>query len=238
MAQPTPDVPIATYRDALYHLSPWWLRYGIALRIIYVIGLHLDIVAEMFVQGIRRRFPGLDSSDALALSGRDRRIRRGRLEPDEIYAARMRRWLDDHARRGGPYAMLAQLSAHYATAPFAIDLVYCSTLCYRMAIDGTVTRLLLPTFAPDAELATKPGRWWLFYHWPTVPPTDGIWDDPGTWDDGGVWDSGLTAEEVSDLRLIPNEWGNGHSRGSIVLLAPGQIPEDYTTAGPMVRIEI
>ena len=235
MADPTPDAPIVTHRDTLITITPWWLHGFIGLRVIYAIGVHLDTIGEQLVQGVRRRFPGFDAQDSLGVIGRDRRIRRGRNEPDASYAIRLRRWWDDHARRGGPYAMLTQLFHHYAVAPYAIDLVYFNGTAYMLATSGAITRGSFSLFAPDA-LTTKLGRWWLFFHWPSVPPGDGIWSSPGVWDDGGVWDSGLTPNEVADLRLIPNEWGNGHSRGLIVLLAPGFDAEDYTTAGNMVRI--
>lgn len=236
MAQPTPDTPTITHRAVIEKLSPWWLRGFIALRLLYAIAVHIDAVAEQVLQGVRRRFPGLDAGDSLGILGRERRIRRGRAEPDATYASRLLRWLDDHARRGGPYALLAQLAAHYAAAPFDIDLLYYSTQGYFMPAGDEVTRALLPAFVPDAD-TTKPGRWWLFYHWPTAIPDDDTWDDAGTWDDGGVWDSSLSPEEVADLRLVPSEWGNGHSRGTLVLLAPGDVPEDFTTAGDMIRIE-
>lgn len=239
MAQPTPDVPAQTFRDTAHSMSPWWMRGFIFLRVIYAIFLHFDVLGEMLIQGVRRRWPGLDAFDSLGVIGRDRRIRRGRNETNAVYATRLARWLDDHRRRGGPYALLAQLAAHYADAPFEIDLLYGSTFGYFMPTGFASTyRTTVGGFVPDTEVAAKPGRYWLFYHWPIDPGNDGEWGDPGTWDDGGVWDSGLTAAEVTDLRLVPNEWGNGHSRGIIVLLPPGKAPQDYTTAGPMVRLDV
>lgn len=237
MSAPTPDVPTITFRDTLLKITPWWLQGFIGVRLLYVLALHIDILAEMLVQAVRRRHPGLDSFDALRVSGKDRRIRRGRLEPDAIYAERLRTFLDAHRRRGGPYALLDQLKAFYAAAPYAIDLVYRAGTAFLMTIAGVITRSTVDTSLYDAA-PQKWARWYLFFHWPTTPPTDGLWGDPGTWDDGGVWDSGLTPQEITDLKLVPSEWGNAHSRGTIVLLAPGDGPEDYTESGPMVRIAV
>lgn len=236
MSQPTPDVPVVTHRDTIAKITPWWLHGFRVLRILYVLALHIDAIGEMLIQGIRRRFPNVDSADSLAAIGRDRRIRRGRLEPDATYASRLLRYLDDHARRGGPYAMLAQLYAHYAQAPFPIDLTYLGGTNYHLDTAGVITRTTISAFVPDAD--PRRGRWWLFLHWPYALTADGLWSDPGVWDDGGVWDSSLPAADVTDLRLLPNEWGNGHSRGTIVLLAPGVNVQDYTTASTMIRVSV
>lgn len=237
MSAPEPSVQVVTHRDTLLKLAPWWLRGYRMIRILFAIGILIDAVAEQLLQGLRRRFPGYeDASDALGVIGRDRRIRRGPNEPDATYALRLQRWLDDHPRRGNAYALLRQFFAYYRTSPYAADLVYLNGTGYSLDTAGNITSNDQPTFNPDA--IPKRGRWWLFVYWPEVPPGDGIWSDPGTWDDGGVWDSGLTVQQVTDLRLIPREWGNGHSIGSVVLLAPGSVPTDYTTGGPMIRLEV
>lgn len=206
-----------TFRDLLKTISPRWLQasYGIAHKLLYSLAVHVDAVGDGAIYGVRRRFPGYDSHDQMSLVGRDRKIRRGREEPDEPYAARCLRWLDDHPLRGNPYAMLAQLNAHYAAAPFPIRLVTRKGVCYDMATDGTVTRSSF-AFSPDLE-PSRWARWWLFYEWPDTLTTDGTWGSGGVWGDGGVWDSGLLGTEVQDLRLIPTEWNAAHCTGTLVL---------------------
>lgn len=216
MADTTGTPQIITFRDSIRQLSPWWLRRGIALRILYVIGLHLDALARMAVEAVRRRFPGLDSNDSIAIIGQERRITRGRAEPDDTYATRLARWLDDHRFRGGPYPMLAQLHAHYAAAPFDIELRYYSGRRFQMDTAGVVTRGDI-SWLPDANNANA-ARWWLFYDWPALVVDDGAWGDAALWGDGGTWGTSLTVKEVEDIRIVPRQWNAGHiSKGRIVL---------------------
>lgn len=210
------DAQLFHFRSQIRQLSPWWLGRGIALKFLYVIGLHLDTLVAMASEAVRRRFPGLDSDDSLALIGNERRITRGRVEPNATYASRLARWLEDHRFRGGPYAMLAQIYAHYAAAAFAIELRYYSGRRFLMNTAGVVTRGDI-SWLPDANINAS-NRWWLFYAWPTLVVDEGAWGDPGLWGDGFTWGTSLTAIESEDVRLVPRQWNAGHVlRGRIVL---------------------
>lgn len=219
---PTPDEAFPTFRDAVRSISPSWLRGRILGGILYAIAAQMDGLADAAVAGVKQRFPGLVSYESLALIGRERRIRRGRAETDPVYASRLARWLDDHRRRGGPYAMLAQLFAHYAPDNFAIDLYYRSGRRYRMDTAGTITRDALGRFTHEDW-----AHWYLLYTWPDVVGSDGIWSDPGTWDDGYVWDFDLTVQYVTDVRLVPHEWNAAHCIGHVILLSPGSELWDF-----------
>jgi hypothetical protein len=211
---------IFAFRNIAREISPWWLRRGIALRLIYAIALHLDVILQMAVEAVRRRYPGLDSNDSLPLIGSERRITRGRNEIDATYAARMRRWIDDHRLRGGPYAMLRQLRAHFAAAPFRIRLRYYSGRQFEMAaLDGAITRSDV-VWLPDAA-NNRWARWWLFYDWPDPVVDEGAWGDPGDWGDGGTWGTSLTVDEVEDVRIVPRQWNAGHIIKGRIVLAEG-----------------
>lgn len=207
------------FRDAVRELSPPWLRGGLGEEILGAIAVQLDELTDRLVAGVQLRFPGLYSPESLPLIGRERRLRRGRLESDEVYIRRLGRWLDDHRRRGGAYALLAQLFAHYAPASFPIVLRYASGRRYTMDAAGVVTRDVAAWAVPGGAVP-KWARWWLFYTWPEPISDDGTWGDPGTWGDGGVWGSDLTPDAVRDLRLVPREWGAAHATGRIVLESP------------------
>ena len=194
MSGPTP-----TFRDRIRQLSPPWLQHGWAEKLLYSWGAQLDAFADTLIAGVKMRFPGLYSMESLSLIGRERRISRGLLENDATYAARLPRWLDDHRRRGGPYAMLAQLHAYYSP-PFHIELIYRSGRRYTMAPDGTVTRDDI-VWNPDGNPAQW-ARWWLFlYTDDYLPP--------------------LTAQQLADIRLIPTEWNAAHCFGTVVVFPTG-----------------
>jgi len=208
-----------TFRDAVRELSPPWLRGGLGEAILGAVAEQLDDLTDRLVAGVRVRFPGLEGMESLALVGRERRIRRGRLETDAVYTERLGRWLDDHRRRGGAYALLGQLHAHYAPAAFPVALRYASGRRYAMDAAGAIVRDVAAWDVPGGAVP-RWARWWLFYAWPTPISDDGVWSDPGTWGDGGVWGSDLTPAEVRDLRLVPREWGAAHATGRIVLESP------------------
>lgn len=212
--------PITTYRDTIRKISPPWLQTGLGEKILYAIGLHLDGFGEALVAGVKQRFPGVYSGESLPVLGRDRRIRRGRTEADANYAARLTRWLDDHRQRGGPYALLAQLYAHYAPTNFRITLVYRSGRAFTLAAaDGAVTVSDI-AWSPDAVPA-RWARWWLVFDWPTTLSSTPAYADGNTWGAPRTWGSALTVDEVNDLRLIPREWGAAHANGRLIIAGPG-----------------
>lgn len=215
---------IVTFRDTLLQILPWWLRAGLGGKIAYAIAAQLDGLADATVEAAKSRFPNEARPDALALLGQDRKIRRGSVEPDAVYAPRLRRWLDDHRTRGNPYSLLAQLHAYYAKAPFPIELIYPAGRRYSLAVDGTVTRDDIDFGSVDVE---RWARWTLIYHWPTAINPLGLWGASGAkW--GGnqnLWSvdhASLTQAEVRDMVLVPTEWNAAHCRGTIVLLSPGR----------------
>lgn len=218
---------LRNFRDAVRSLVPWWAgrEIGRMGKVLWAIGVHVDALIEQHVAAIKVGYPGLYSMESLALIGRDRRIRRGPDESDEVYASRLPSWLDAHRVRGGPYALLEQLRAYWSKA-FPIDLVYYTGRRFRMpAGDGAITRDDI-AWAPDPD-AARWARWWLFFEWPDVVSNDGIWTDPGTWSDGGVWDSDLTPDEIANIRAIPTEWNAKHCYGRVVLLTAGAELWDY-----------
>lgn len=226
-----------TFRDTLAQIVPPWLRNGTAARVLYSMGVQVDAMADAAVAAVKHRFPGLYSFEALSLVGRERRIRRGRQELDESYAVRLRRWLDDHRLRGGAYALLEQLFAHYHPSNFQIDLLYYPSALlegrarrFTLDIDGNITRGTID-WMPDYD-AARWSRWWLFFAWPTAIGDDGTWADAGEWDPSedfvaGVWDSDLTVADAEDIRLVPKDWIAAHCFGAVVLVGPGMALWDF-----------
>jgi hypothetical protein len=196
-----------------------WLMRGFGGKFLYALVLQLRALIDMATAAIKIRFPGLYSNETLPIIGRERKIRRGRVETDETYARRLLRWWDDHKRRGGPYALLEQLHAYYAPNNFPIELVYASGRRFSLAVDGTITKDDISWPNPPAA---KWARWWLIFHWPEVLEGPGKWGESGDkWGAGGVWGSGLSRAEVDSIRLIPAEWNAAHTLGMILIMGPG-----------------
>lgn len=191
---------LLTYRDSLRKLCPPWLQNGLAERILYGLGVQVDAFGDALAAGVKQRFPGHYSFESLPLLGRERRIRRGPAETNDTYAMRLTRWRLDHRRRGGPYALLAQLYAYYAPNNFPITLVYQSGRRYRMDVNGAVARDDI-VWSPDA-LVTAWARWWLFFE------TD-------------MFGSAPSANQIADIKSVPREWNAAHCLGYVVLRLPG-----------------
>jgi len=202
--------PLITFRDTVWSICPPWLQTGTAQKILYAIAVQLDAAGDALVAGVKMRFPGLYSFDSLSEISRERRIRPGLNELDENFTLRLRRWFDDHRRRGGPYALLTQLYYHYAPNCPRMTLEYRSGMRFDMAPDGTVTRSLpiKPNFdqwsrwvlmiwdvtVPPADVAVIPREWiaqHVFGDVVVVPPDAELWDYPvdHVWNESGVWDT-------------------------------------------------
>jgi hypothetical protein len=228
-----PNLATLTFRDAIREISPRWLKHGLAEKILYSFGIHMDLLGDAAADGIKKSFPTLlDAVDAFGMIGRSRKIARGPNEPDVTYAARLLPWLDFHRTRGGPYAMLRQLQLFWSAAPFAIDLVYESGKRFHSSVFGAITE---STGSPWDGNTARWARWWAVFDWPGAVTTDGIWSDPGVWDDLGTWDTSLTVAEVAEIRLIPNEWNAAHTLGYITLRISGaetwDVPADTWADG-------
>lgn len=201
-------------RSTLLRILPKWLHNGNIGRVVYAIGLHLDALGDSCVAAVRKQAPEADSEDASALIQANRNIIRGREETWAGYCARVKTWRQAHRIRGGPYALLRQINAYWLGA-FAVELRYSGVdrTQFQMSPEGEIARLI-GSYAPPT-----PGwaQWLLIYYWPTAIPGPAAWGDAITWGEGAVWGSGLTPTEVADLRRVPAQWGNAHTRGRLRL---------------------
>lgn len=196
-----------TYRDRIRRAVPPWLQHGWAEKFLYAFGVQVDAFADALVAGVKMRFPNLYSAESLPLIGRERRIARGLVEDSAAYATRLRRWLDDHRLRGGPYAMLAQLYAYFYPNNFSVELIYRSGRRFSMDTSGNVTRDDVSGWHPD-DVPAQWARWWLLMFTDTYPMP-------------------LTAEARQDIALIPTEWNAAHCTGTIIVIGTGGELWDY-----------
>ena len=180
---------------ALVRRCPPWLQRAIGGAFIRGLGDPLDTVRDLTAEAVDARFPRATRPDALPYIGRDRKIIRGLNEPAATYAVRLRRWLTDHKTRGGPYALLRQLEAYYASSPRQIELVYHSGTRYTLDpttldVDG------LGTITRDAitwRTGSDPLKWsmaWVFIRYDAAPA--------------------VTYDEAQSVIAIVNDWTAGH----------------------------
>lgn len=215
----------------LVRTMPPWLRRTRGLRLLEAIGEQIDDVIDRTAEGVRLRFPHHLTPDpgALALTGRERRIRRGPAETAATYAKRIRTWWDAHRTRGGPYALLGQLYAYtvdWLNVP--IDVVYYSGMRRAMDVAGVITRDAI-TWGADAS-----GHWarfWVFFYVTDPLPGESryLTTEAGDYlvtEDGdyllatsAIAPDALTSFEEEIFKAIPREWSAAHiDKISIVLL--------------------
>lgn len=150
---------IITHRSILRHSGPGWLRQGTNLSIMFGIGLIIDLIADMLVAAVRRRFTSDPIPDALGYIGQERGISRGPSEDAISYRVRLDNWLPAVRRKGHPLELLQQVRDYFAAwGTFQIDLVYATGLRFIMDPAGAVTRDTV-TWTPF--LAGR-CRWYIF----------------------------------------------------------------------------
>lgn len=187
-----------TFRDLARKVMPPWLQVGNAQKIFYAMTIQLDALVEALPASIKIRYPNLYSAESLPLIGRQRRIRRGPNESAESYGKRLRRWLDDHPRRGGPYALLEQLRAYFLPLKFPMHLIYRSGARYVMNEDGAVARDVITT-----EHFDQWARWWLLLYSDDLEATD------------------------AELAAVPQEWIAAHMLGEVLVMRHDSVLWDY-----------
>lgn len=204
-----------TFRDTIRKISPTWLQYGFAWRLLYVFGLHLDAIAEGANAAVLHRFPGSTLRfDSLPAVGADRKILRGRYESDSNYARRLRGWLDTHRIRGNMRGLLRQTWIYWG-GTVELVAIYLSGRYQRLTTGGTLTDSTIPGWDPTPHDWTV---WDLLLTWPAPIGYDAAWGSFGAWDDGGVWDYDLTVEEAEQIRLVPQSQLAAHSTARIHLV--------------------
>lgn len=206
-----------TFVSKLIAYCPRWLKRTVGYRLMWVIGVHIDVCADYIYAAVRKRFLEPDSFDALPLHGEMRKIPRGPYEPAETYAARLPDWYDAHKHRASAFGLLEQLALYFVPAGYEIELRYPSGMSYTLGVDGSITWALGPADAGADQWA----QWTLIIHWASSFAETGVWSDPGVWDDGGIWDSELPATDAAAIRTVPEAWNAAHAQGTIIVMSPG-----------------
>lgn len=184
--------------------SPSWLQRFVGGGLMESLGEVYDTLVDRTVQSIQTRWPGGGADDfALSYIGRDRLIIRGPAETSEGYSARLRRWWDANARRGGPYELLLQMRGYfrgYLDVP--ITLLYYSGRRYQMPADAeTDDDIVRDDIVWGGDGSGAWAQIWIFFDMGAVVP---LGDDLTT-EDG----DSLTTEDgdaiFTDRALVPED---------------------------------
>jgi hypothetical protein len=225
------------FETAITRLTPPWLQRSVGGRVMRGIASVVDEHVDRLSGGVRIRFPGFDpldiDPDALALTGRERRILRGPGETAATYASRLRTWWDAHRLRGGPYALLEQLRAFFAaTYPVRMDVVAQSGTRYWMDEDGVITR---DSIVWEGDGTGKWARIWVFFYLTALPASlithagDVLVTHAGDTLIGEALGGGEVSDEFAALfTAIPREWSAAHiDKTTVVLLAGDAVLVGY-----------
>lgn len=191
-------------RENLQDISPAWLQGDVGVRLVYVIGLHVDRLCEKMFQAQIAHQPGLGTPTALPALGQAALLPRGATETDDEYAIRLRTKWDAWGFAGSNRGVLsAILGALLDLRPDA--LVVSQTLFFGEAVwdeylsgdlftDDTLTGAPSHYFGLDWNWDGDPSIWWRAF--PVVYSVS----PNNPWTQAPVWGSGLT-------------WGNGFAWG-------------------------
>lgn len=188
-------------RDIYRFLAPAWLTEDEGGKVLSTIGWLLDAAHDRMRAALDARFPQRYLEDgALALTGEDRGIVRGRTETRAHYAKRLTRWRHPrgHKTRGNAFALLEQASEYFG----GVD-------CYTVDRRGNVFSHTAmgeqrePSLTWDWDGAPVSPRWargWLII----APPVDvaRAWPD---WDVGGGFEWGDSAAAIGLYGVSPDD---------------------------------
>jgi hypothetical protein len=242
-------------------LFPYWILGPNAGRVIYSVGLLMDMAAEWLYQGIQQRFPLVADEGALPHLGRDLGILRGLRESTDAYRRRLSLWAPTHRRAGTPFAILEQAQAYFSPQSPRVHLVQ-----HDPGAGGKPTRATWSIRHPDGteethvespsnwdwdsedplrpdSLDTRDPRVWLIVEQPTTDDTclfaprtsaQAVARDPDGMN-GCVRPDGsqAPADQYRDLRDIVQKWRAMGTWVAAVLIYFGEIDTGGTgTAYP------
>lgn len=174
------------FRTLFKHLLPGWLTEdGDGPLVLHSLATIKDALIQRVRSGLESRLPSRSGPSALALTGADRGIPRGREESDAHYAARLLAWRypRGHRVRGNAFALLEQISEYFGG-------VHCWTIDVRGTLDARTadgtesTTYGVPWDWDGAPPSPRWGRFWIGVE-PVPQVSLEAWPplgDPACWD--------------------------------------------------------
>ena len=211
--------PLLRFRDQITAegVVPRWLRGFYSMPFLYSIGVHIDWLADLLVDGVLLRFPG-QCAGASPYISRDRSMIRGPEETEAQFAERARWWQQDARIKGSPVSVLRQLQAFLTPHAPRIRLVTNRGRYIEISTTGTISwGDMAWNWDGNTNLNT---RFWVLI-WPpaTLWQNDGVFSSPGLIGDGGVIGSTASRAMVLGVQHVIRECSSDNSRhmGTIVI---------------------
>jgi hypothetical protein len=203
---------ILEFRDeiAAQGVVPKWLRGWVGIRFLYAIGLHIDLLRETLIRGVKARFPGFHTG-ATAILCRDRKVLRGPEETEDQICARLRNWRQAARIKGNPVAVLEQLQAYLTPHTPRIRLVNNAGSWLEISTTGAITTGD-GTWNWDGNTELSSRFWVLIWVPSSLWVSDGFYGDPGLWGDGGVYGSTALQAVVAGVQFLVGEESCENSR--------------------------
>lgn len=205
-------------------ITPSWLHDGDGGNVLASLALIKDDFIARVKLGLLTRFPSYAVDDvSLGAIGRDRKILRGINEPAASYSAREIRWLDDHIRRGNPFALLEQIQA-YLQAPCVVRTVDRRGNWFSIDANGNkTTNINSGNWNWDSVPSPRWARFWVIIY-----PVGGTnpWAKQGKFGHGlkfgapiGTLGTTATADQIAGIKSIIREWKPLGTRCEWVIIA-------------------
>lgn len=202
---------ISTFRDSIRRIVPPWLAGLWGYRLLYSLAVQVDALGDATAAGAHLRFPNVYSPESLPLLGRERGIVRGFDESPEGYAARLRRWLDDHRRKGNPYTLMRQIQGLLTGHAVTLRIVNNAGAWYTLNADGSTEYHYGANWNWDGHPEEWSRFWLIIYPPPDLWARGGTWGDGGKWGDGRTWGSTATSAQMDTIDTIIKDWRAPHS---------------------------
>lgn len=215
------------FRDEIRSYAVTWLsdrhaatpELSAGFRFLWTMVAPLDAAMDVLVQGITAAWPGAGTNSALPLIGRSRGIIRGRIDTDDVYAAKLRAWLDKWPYAGTMRQLAIEIQQYLGTSPM-VRIV--NRAGYWTTVDsaGVVTTTQQTWSWDGTSNPERAGYWseiWIIIY-PTPYAVGGTWGDGRTW---GGRDAGIgqrvTRVERQALRSIIDQWKSAHTKVRAVI---------------------
>lgn len=216
-----------TFRTTHKWMGPRWLvdDEGEATLVGYSLSLLMDAFLEKTQLGLLAKLPeaaaSLGMTDALDLTGRDRRTLRGIGETDAAYATRMKAWLTDAKKRGSPFMLMQKLSEYIGTGS-SFRTVDARGNWFSRSAAGVETYLLNQgNWNWDSTVAASNwSRFWVIIYPGTRWTYSGTWGSGELWGyQGDTWGTSATPSEVAAVRQVVAEWKPAGTRCVNIIIA-------------------